>query len=216
MTTWVNGPISSLSGTTAFIGFPFVNDNAGTVLVFEQNEFGKWEQVEDPFIHDSSTHLYFGSGADIDGDLACILSGEDIYLYHRDGKQWLQIDHFIGKEGQQACSISGNIIALSRMNPELRLVIEIYEYKQDINKIVSYQEPILLDGRMRSMVLSNNYLVSFQFSSGASESFEWGLFVYQLDKSNQKISFQLKFDIANGNNKQAGFYAFDNDTLVFG
>jgi len=75
----------ALSGKTAFVGFEDANDGVGTVLVFEQNEFGSWEKVEDPFVHVSATsHYWFESSVDIDGDLAFVGDYNNIYMFSRE------------------------------------------------------------------------------------------------------------------------------------
>ena len=45
-----------MSDKTAFVGFPYANDYTGTVLFYEQSEFGEREEVEDPFVHDANVN----------------------------------------------------------------------------------------------------------------------------------------------------------------
>jgi len=63
----------ALSGKTAMVGFGEANNSAGDVLVFEQNQLGSWEQVNDPFVRTTVDEFRYGFGFQvaIDGELAC-------------------------------------------------------------------------------------------------------------------------------------------------
>ena len=57
----------AISGKTALVGLPCANDFAGAVLVYTQNQFGDWEEVEDPFVHDvDASGVMFGFQVSID------------------------------------------------------------------------------------------------------------------------------------------------------
>jgi hypothetical protein len=62
----------ALSGKTALVGFGEANNFAGVVLVFEQNQLGGWDRVNDLFILANADESRYGFGLHhvaIDGDL---------------------------------------------------------------------------------------------------------------------------------------------------
>ena len=144
----------AISGATAFVGFSEANNNTGDVLVYEQDRFGEWVRVKDPFVHIANTaQSYFGSSIDIDGDLACVWDSNNMILYHRDDdRKWVQFDTI---EDGFMCSISGDSIAVYA-NPGHS--IQLYKYNQDQNKVSPIQDPIPT-GYVRSMDFSKDYLV---------------------------------------------------------
>jgi len=93
------GSTVAMSGDTAFIGFGRANNYTGDVLNYEQDRFGEWVRMDDPFVHTANTtQKSFGMAVDIDGDLSCIYDmgsdwGDYINLYHRnDESKWVQFD----------------------------------------------------------------------------------------------------------------------------
>ena len=203
---WLN--TLALSGTTAFIGLPDSNNNAGMVHVYEQNQIGKWERVEDPFIHDDNHENYFGDSVDIAGDLACIDDNFQVHLYHRvssstpQSNKWVQFDTIDGSD----CSVSGDIIAIRGGYMEAEN-LQLYKYSQDTSKVTAIQDIIPITGTMTSLHLSNNYLVYRDGHENEAVS------IYSQDKASQTFTFDQRLDISGPFNR---LVALDNDVLVVG
>jgi len=125
----------ALSGTTTFVGFQYANGGAGTVGVYEQDQFRGWDKVEDPFIHDANaSHVGFGMDVEIDGDLACVEEVGNVYLFHQESTKWVQFDMIAGAS---KCSISGDTIATWEYDSELDFFLQLYKYDQDLGEVVS-------------------------------------------------------------------------------
>lgn len=190
----------SISDKTTFVGA----SGAGTVLVFEQNESGGWEEVDDPLVRDASYSDHgFGRHVEIDGDLACVSDSNDFsHLFRREGGKWIQFDRVKNgfAEGNR-CLISGDIIAI-RDYPR---GIKLYRYDRSLKGTVLIQDSIPA-GSFDSMDLSNDYLVYYR-SEGIYDAF-----VYRRDPSSQTFYFlqQLNIDGPGGNRG----LALDKDILV--
>ena len=198
-----------LSGSIAFVGLPFANDGTGAVLVYEQNDFGEWERVDDPFVHSTNTTQdSFGYEVDIGENLACVAVEDDRYLlhitgvniYHKDDSKWVQFDT-IGLDISE-CLISGDTIAIY---DKFWASIQLYKYNQDQNEVVPTQDPI--PERVSSMELSNDYLVYRDY-------WDEVFFIYHQDKTNQTFTLQQQLNITGL--PRYNSIALDNDILVVG
>jgi hypothetical protein len=80
------GASVALSGKTALVGFREANNFAGAVLVFEQNQLGSWERMNDFFIRATVDESRYGFGLHqvaIDADLACAVDYNNcLFLWH--------------------------------------------------------------------------------------------------------------------------------------
>lgn len=131
-----------ISGTTAIVGYPYADQ---AVLVYEQNQFGEWEERDDSFKQDDEGYL--GWLVDIDGDIACVRDLNDpiVNLFRRDGDKWIEFDEIVG--GKSRCSIAGDSIAISKWDSELdSYVLQLYNYNQDLDEVVPTQDPIPITG----------------------------------------------------------------------
>ena len=55
------------------MGFPYFGET-GEVVVYEKNDFGFYEKINEPFIHNDVSYDSLGRWVDIEGDLACVSS----------------------------------------------------------------------------------------------------------------------------------------------
>ena len=193
----------SLSGSTAFVGFPNAND--GAVLVYELNQFDEWEKVDDPFVQASNTtHKGFGLTLDIDGDLACVIHDDGANLYYQDkDNKWVQFDTIKDMTG---CSISGDTISVMRLG--ISTAIKLYKYNRDQNTVYLVQDPIPTKF-VRSMDLSNDYLVYWQIGLNKEET---SAFIYH--RNEMKQTFTLHNQQLNITGRQFNSLALDNDILL--
>jgi len=205
----------SLSGSAAFIGFPpvsvFANDGAGDVLVYKQNDFDEWERVNDPFVHTANpNHKWFGSDIDIDGDLACVVDDQNAYIYHQDhDSKWVQFETIDGRD----CSISGDTIVVRSFDSESDQQYEclkLYNYIQEMNQLVSLQDPICIEHvawwHIESIdFLSNDYLIFWKshYNGGV-------VFIYYRDQSNHTFTLHQQL------NSNRSLVELDNNILVVG
>ena len=199
----------AMSGNTALVGFPGANDNTGAVLVYEQNQFGEWERVNDPFIHAvNTTQVLFGRYIDIDEDLACVGDIDNVKLYHLDDDEgkWVQFDTI--QSGQQ-CSVSGDSIIVRTWAYDIEdRSIQIYKYNQDQNEVVSIQGSIPAR-KIRSLYLSNDYLV---YRDIDFDRYDSDVFIYHRNETSQPFTLIQQLNITGpGDNHQL---ALDNDMLV--
>ena len=196
----------SLSGSAAFVGFPYTNDDAGIVLVYKQNDFGEWVRVNDPFVHiDNTIKKWFGSSIDIDGDLACVWYSNNMNLYHQDDdRKWVQFDTI---EDGFECSISGDSIAVYANNPGHS--IQLYKYNQGQNKVSPIQDPIPTARIFQSMDLRNDYLVYWDWDTDEDE--QSAFFIYYRDETNETYTLHQQLNITGPRYKSI---ALDDDILV--
>jgi len=194
-------PSVAMSGMTAFVGFPYADDEASFVLVYEQNQFGEWMRVDDPFIQTANaTKPYFGSDIDVDGDLACVKDKNDFNLFHRGdagNNKWVQFDTI---KDSWACSISGDTIAIKFGNS-----IQLYKYNHDQNEMAPTQEPISTTESVSSMDLINDYLVYLDW-------YESTVYIYNRNEMNQTFTFHQKLHIYG--RLRYNSLTLDNDILV--
>ena len=146
----VSGIAMAISGRTAFVGY----------YVYEQDQFGVWERADDPFVHtplsNSISYVYSGGSVNIDGNLACIVGrgyqGSNVNLYRQDSNsKWVR---FVSLDDARSCSISGDTIAI-----KFGSSTKLYNYHQDLNKIVLIQDPIPTGQEVSPMTLIDDYLV---------------------------------------------------------
>ena len=185
-----------LSGSTAFVGI--LSDSDTRVHVYEQNKFGEWDRVYDPFFHYETPGFLEGWEVEIDGDLACESDRNNIRLYHRNGK-WDMVSKFVG----QACSITGDIVVITELDGEF---LQLYKFN-GINKVypIEDQDPILTGG-VESMDLINDYLA---YSDKAGSD----VFIYQRNATNQIYTLHQQLNMVGSKVKSV---ALDSDMLVVG
>ena len=206
----------AISGKTAFVGFPDANEGYGAVVVYEQNEFGVWEKVEDPFIrdagftydHNSKSSYYFGQNLDIDGDLACV--GDSIF--RKDGNRWVQIDRIDGPVyGDRAlCSIAGDTIAIDIGRGR---GVELYKYNTNLDGRVPLQDPIPTGTgwdlvSSRSLDLSRDYLV---YTGDLLD-----IVIYRWEETNQTFVLLQQPNVYDPDLYTVNQLALDKDILILG
>jgi len=209
----------ALSGKTALVGFPYASRFAGVVYVYEQNGFGFWEKMDEPFIPSDESYgrtEQFGNSLDIDGDLACVVDRGNTYFYRRHGTKWLEFDNRTVTQNTE-CSIAGDItltltIAVGYHDSNRGSILQLYKYDQDLGKVVPLQDPIVVP-RFPAMHLSHDHLV---YRTG-----EDNVLIYRREETNQTFTFQqqvnFSFDSVDIFGISAPYpSALDKDILVVG
>mmetsp|Transcript_9958 Transcript_9958/g.24359 ORF Transcript_9958/g.24359 Transcript_9958/m.24359 type:complete len:584 (-) Transcript_9958:126-1877(-) len=186
----------------AFVGFPEASGSAeGMVNVYNKNpQTGDWDEVEDAFVHDTNTtHVWFGNTVEIAGDLACVGSWNNAYLFHRYGNNWVQFDEVIG----HGCNIEENTIFTYH---DVHGEVSVFKYDKDFDGIIRIQDPIAT-GRLTSAVLGKDHFVYWAPK-------ERNAVVYHHDGDNQTFSLLQQLNIT-GPVINRGL-ALDNDIMVIG
>ena len=87
----------ALSGRDALVGFPFTGN--GLVFAFKQNELDVWEKKEGtlqlPKTENGNDVWNFGHSIDIDGNLACIISGHYVHVFQNHGNEWKETQRYV-------------------------------------------------------------------------------------------------------------------------
>ena len=207
--SYIIGYRAALSGQIAFVGLH--HEDAGSVFIYEQNQFGDWEKIEDPFIHEANkTRAGFGRSVDVDGNLACVSDWNYLNLFHRDGNKWVQFDSIDGRE----CSISGNNIAARSYDSNLDAdFVHLYKYDEDIDEIVHIQEPILTES-VASLLNVDLSLIGLSHNDlFYSDVEKQAIFIYRREDVTQMFTFHQHINIS-------GFstlpFSIDKDILVIG
>ena len=199
----------AISGTTAIVGYPYADK---VVLVYEQNQFGEWKEMNNAFAYEGEGYL--GYLVDIEGDLACVkdLYNPHVNLFRREEGKWREFEEISGKS---RCSIVGDTIAISRWDTDLdSLVLQLYNYDEDLGRTVSAQDPILISDTVFwpwSMGLDDTYLV-YWVEDDTTPLETDDLIIYHRDEKNQTFSFHQRLAIP-GPAKSYSI-ALDNDILV--
>jgi len=193
----------ALSGKTTFVGFRWANAQFGAVLVFEQNQFGSWEKVEDPFVCVSTaSHVWFGFSVGIDGDLASVGDGNNVYMFRQESNgKWVEFDRIDGFFWLLR-SISGDIIAV---DIGYGGHIQLYKYVPDLDGVLPIQDQIPT-GYAWSVGLINDYLA---YRDKDRED----VFVYRREEANKTFAFHQQINISGPWDNRL---ALDSDILVVG
>jgi hypothetical protein len=218
----------ALFGKTALVGFGGANNSAGDVLMFEQNQLGRWEQVNDPFIRTTVDESRYGFGMQvaIDGEFACVVEYNDcvyfgkpawdsnvnvdrcnhnVNVFRRVGKRWVEFDVIAG----EYCRIAGNILVVLEFDlfSDDTWNLQLYEVKETADGFVPFQDPIIVyDEAVLSMELSRNLFVYW-------DRFQQAGVIYQRQTESGPFSIvEQIFVIASSENQ----IAIHNDVLVVG
>ncbi len=211
----------ALSGHTAFVGFGDANYFVGVVLVFEQNQLGSWDQVNDPFIRNTpvdETRYGFGlHHVAIDGDLACIVDQNDCVLgsamnncnhnvntFRRINERWVEFAVIAGEN----CRIANNTLAVLSFAAfsDDTWNLQLYEFNKDAGAFVLYQDPIIVYDEVLSMELRMNYFVYW-------DRFQQGAVIYHRQNESRPFSFVDQIFV---NPPFENEIALHNDVLIVG
>ena len=193
----------AISGKTTFVVL-----EKHIVLVYEQDEFGFWKEIEDPFTFTLATKFStnggFGWHAAISGDLACVEDRANTYLFHRDGDtKWIQFDMIANAN---KCSVDGDTLVTIYSGGRS---IQLNTY---INGgIVPLQDPIEFLGGFGDLSahLNGNNLVI----TGHDNVIGHHISIYHRDEVNGTFSFLQRLNIST---RRYGYVSIDKDLSVAG
>ena len=161
---WGLGYDVSISGTTIFIGFPYSNDGAGSVLMYTKNLFGGWDRISEPFVTKDTTYVKFGMNVEVDGRLACVTDLNAAHLFRREeegsSKHWVQFDTI---PDVQECSIAGNNIALYDGDKS-----EIYKYDNSNTQMQGTVNPTTMATTTTTITTETTAVATTTTSTAAS------------------------------------------------
>lgn len=192
------GPIMrtvAISGTTTFIGAPYSNNESGSVFVYEQNVYGVWEKVDDPFIHDSNvTNIGFGWTVHVAGDLACVddmhTTTSSAHLFRRKDYKWVQFETLRG-----SCYMAEDtmvIVTFELDDPTTPMVaLHPYKFNRFTNEFIPTQEqaPIVPVGEIWAGDMSSDYIMFMDYIVGNA-------FIYHQDEKNQSFAFTQQLNMS--------------------
>jgi len=189
----INSYSVALSGKTAFVGFKHGFDMNGIVLIFEQSLAGGWVKTGEPPMPRGIL-----SSVDIDGDIACVGSWDENYIFQHIGNEWVKTGK-LNDGSPSGCSVAGNNVAITTWGGDLLL----YKYDEDLNEVLPILDPIDAVGFVS--ILSSHYLVHAE----ANDS----IIIYQRIERNQTFAFLQQLNISDYNGQAL---ALDEDILVIG
>jgi len=193
----------SLSGSTAFVGFPYARSYAGSVHIYERTSAGVWTKEDHQtltFGGEGTFYSRFGWYLDVDGDLACVGDDRgDTHVYRRDdgGGGWGQFGDLIDDvELAHQCSIVGDTIAIRNWEG-----VALYKYDVDLRGFALLQDTIVTVADSSS--LGQDHLA---FSSNSS------MVVYHREEKND--TFNLLQSIVSPDFREDVKYVGDNDDFL--
>ena len=228
---------SAISGNTALVGlWKEGDDDAGLVLVYNQDELGLWTKSNEPILRENpenpeSNVTYFGRVVDIDGDMVCVTSIDEgaVYMYIQDKGKWTQVDKIIPPLIDllvEKCFIVDNTVVVhTYIDDSSSNNIYIFKYDGDINKFTPLQDALLIDTPRLEIGLTNNHLVYSTCSTeDGSDCIYDGVFIYERQRYDDPFTFlqllnsttyDTMFGAKLGIDKDLlTIYAFD-ETIVF-
>lgn len=199
---------SAISGNTALVGlWKEGDDDAGLVLVYNQDELGLWTKANEPILRENPenpesnvTYFDFGRVVDIDGDMACVTSIYEgaVYMYIQDQGEWTQVDKIIlslvpSEEDLRVekCFIVDNTVVVhTYIDDSSSNNIYIFKYDGGINKFTPLQDALPINTPRLEIGLTNNHLVySTCPTKDDSDCIYDGVFIYERQRYDHPFTF---------------------------
>ena len=120
------------------MGFPYFGDT-GEVVVYEKNNFGFYEKIDEPFIHNDVSDDSFGRWVDIEGDLRCVYLVWHTFISSNKWEGFYSTDAFY-ETGQ--CFIAGDMSMVKGLDWTKMECLQFFKHDSDLDGVVFLQESI--------------------------------------------------------------------------
>lgn len=182
------------------------------VSVYQKNEFGFWEIVDDPFKIDVNAGSGFGKSVGLEGDLACVGDINDkLYLFRRKDSKW---KHRETVDGGKKCWISGDTMAIHRFDPTVgKQSLQIHQYNRNQDEFAHQQDQTIY-ASVGWVALNQDYLIYSDISEDA-------VLVYHREGANKTFAFHQRLSISLPKPLYGSQYNYDSldlasDSLLIG